>query len=167
MEQLHSSDSLLEFGQGFCSCICLQSIQCILSCRSALIDTLCLCTCSLRTRGISLTLLAIISGIIMLFVYIFRITKYITLIPSTVLHGFLISVGITIALGQIAWALWLNNPVLNIPTHKEIYLSLYEVYIHISHTNLIAFGTFVWGLSFLILGKIFFLLFQALLFLQS
>lgn len=103
-----------------------------------------------------LPLLAIISGIIMLFVYIFRITKYITLIPSTVLHGFLISVGITIALGQIAWALWLNNPVLNIPTHKEIYLSLYEVYIHISSTNLIAFGTFIWGLSFLILGKIFF-----------
>jgi MFS superfamily sulfate permease-like transporter len=78
----------------------------------------------------------------MLLVYIFRITKYITLIPSTVLHGFLISVGITIALGQIAGALGLNDPALQIPTHKEIYLSLYESYIHITSTNLAALSTF-------------------------
>ncbi len=103
-----------------------------------------------------LPLLAIVSGVIMLLVYAFRITKYITLIPSTVLHGFLISVGITIALGQIAGALGLNDPSLHIPTHKEIYLSLYEVYVHISETNLAALATFTGWLLFLILGRIFF-----------
>jgi SulP family sulfate permease len=105
---------------------------------------------------ILLPALAIIAWCIILLVYAFRITKYITLIPSTALHGFLISVGITIALGQISAALGLNDPAFHIPTHKEIYLTLYEVCKHISQVNIFATLVFLWGFGFLTIGKKYF-----------
>ncbi|MDD2870461.1 MAG: SulP family inorganic anion transporter [Candidatus Gracilibacteria bacterium] len=100
-----------------------------------------------------LPLLAICSGLIMYVIYLLKITKYITLIPSTVLHGFLISVGITIALGQISGALGLNNPVLNVPQHKEIYMNLFEVFNHITSTDIASFLLFAFGLVFLLIFK--------------
>lgn len=100
-----------------------------------------------------LPIVAIISWIIILLVYILKITKYITLIPSAVLHWFLISVGITIALSQIYWALWLNDPILNIPVHKEIYLNLLEVFNNINLINIYSFLVFFTWLWFLIILK--------------
>lgn len=100
-----------------------------------------------------LPLLAICSGLIMYVIYLLKITKYITLIPSTVLHWFLISVWITIALWQISGALWLNNPVLNIPQHKEIYMNLFEVFNHITSTDIASFLLFAFWLVFLLIFK--------------
>jgi|GEM_PF-6295275 len=80
-------------------------------------------------------MIAIIAGLMMLAIYFLKITKYITLLPSTVLHGFLISVGITIALGQISGALGLNNPLLHIPQHEEIYMNLFEIFKHIASVD--------------------------------
>lgn len=100
-----------------------------------------------------LPMIAIVSWAIMLLVYLLRITKYITLIPSTALHWFLISVWITIALGQLSWALWLNDPALQIATHKEIYMNIWEVIKHISQTNIAALVTFGLWLLFLIVCK--------------
>lgn len=99
-------------------------------------------------------LLAIVSWVIILVVYFLKITKYITLLPSSVLHWFLMSVGISIALSQLSWALGLNHPDLQIPTHKEIYYNLYEIVKHISQVNLYAFWVFlVWLISILITKK--------------
>lgn len=100
-----------------------------------------------------LPVVAIISWAIMLLVYMLRITKYITLIPSTALHWFLISVWVTIALGQLSAALWLNDPAIWLPTHKEIYMNIWEVITHISSTSYVAFWTFALWLGFLIVCK--------------
>ncbi|MGE4443648.1 MAG: SulP family inorganic anion transporter [Candidatus Altimarinota bacterium] len=103
-----------------------------------------------------LPLIAIFAGIFMLIIYFLKITKYITLIPSTALHGFLISVGITIALGQVSGALGLNDPVLGIPQHKEVLMNLIEVGKNIFHTNIVSVIVFSLGLGFLIVGKKYF-----------
>jgi len=100
-----------------------------------------------------LPVVAIISWVIILIIYLLKITKYITLIPSSVLHWFLISVGIVIALSQISWALWLNDPSLNITVHKEVYLNLLEVFNNINYINIWAFWVFLVWLLFLIFFK--------------
>lgn len=103
-----------------------------------------------------LPLIAIFAWIFMLIVYFLKITKYITLIPSTALHWFLISVWITIALWQVSWALWLNDPVLWIPQHKEVLMNLIEVGKNIFHTNIVSVIVFSLWLGFLIVGKKYF-----------
>lgn len=42
-------------------------------------------------------IVALVSGLLIFIVYTFKLSKYITLIPSSALHGFLLGVGITIA----------------------------------------------------------------------
>lgn len=103
-----------------------------------------------------LPLIAIFAWIFMLIIYFLKITKYITLIPSTALHWFLISVWITIALWQVSWALWLNDPVLWIPQHKEVLMNLIEVGKNIFHTNIVSVIVFSLWLGFLIVGKKYF-----------
>lgn len=103
-----------------------------------------------------LPLVAIFSGIFMLIIYFLKITKYITLLPSTALHGFLISVWITIALGQISGALGLNDPSLHIPQHKEIIENLIEIFHHYTSINFISLGTFAVWLTFLVVCKKYF-----------
>lgn len=98
-------------------------------------------------------LLALMSGFLILAVYFLKITKYITLIPSSVLHGFLMSVGITIALSQLNGALGLNTPELAIPQHKEIYLNVWETLKHIGSVNLMAILLSFWGLGVIIMSK--------------
>jgi SulP family sulfate permease len=48
---------------------------------------------------------AIGAGGIIFVVYAFRLSKYVTLIPSSALHGFLLGVGVTIAASQLNNAL--------------------------------------------------------------
>lgn len=103
-----------------------------------------------------LPVIAIISWFLMLIIYFLKITKYITLIPTTALHWFLISVWITIALWQISWALWLNDPLFNIPQHKEIFLNLLEISKNIIHSNIYALIVFLFGFWFLIICKKYF-----------
>ncbi|EKD65995.1 MAG: hypothetical protein ACD_49C00069G0003 [uncultured bacterium (gcode 4)] len=103
--------------------------------------------------AILLPIIAVISGFMILAVYFLKITKYITLLPSTVLHWFLISVWVTIALGQISGALGLNNPALWIHQHEEIYMNLYEIFKHISSIDLTSFWVFAIGFVFLIFTK--------------
>lgn len=98
-------------------------------------------------------LLSIISWVIMLIIYFLNITKYITLIPSSVLHWFLMSVGISIALTQINGALGLNTPELNIPQHKEIYLNLWETFKHIGSISIPTIVTFILWLGAILFSK--------------
>ncbi len=112
-----------------------------------------------------LPLIAIFSWVFMLIIYFLKITKYITLIPSTALHWFLISVWITIALWQISWALWLNNPALNIPQHKEIIMNLVEIFNNLMSVNIYSLVIFSLWLVFLILSKKYFPKFPWVIFL--
>ncbi len=100
-----------------------------------------------------LPVLSIVSGLLILLVSLLKLTRYVTLIPSTVLHGFLISVGITIALSQISGALGLNDPALGIPVHKEILLNLAEAFSHLGDSNPAAVATFAASLAFLVAAK--------------
>lgn len=108
-------------------------------------------------QGIALIpLLALISGLYILGIYFLWITKYLTLIPTSVLHGFLASVGITIALGQLSGALGLNEASIALPQHKEIYLNVIEVFKYIDQTNLAAFGLFGVSLASILASKKYF-----------
>lgn len=100
-----------------------------------------------------LPVLAIVSGLVVTLVSLLKLTRYVTLIPSTVLHGFLISVGVTIALSQIPGAFGFNDPSLNVPVHKEIYLNLAESFLRIGSANPMAVAVFVSGLAFLMVLK--------------
>lgn len=88
-----------------------------------------------------------------LVIYFLGITKYLTLIPTSVLHGFLASVGISIALSQLNGALGLNDPILQIPQHKELYLNVKETFTHIASTNISALVLFLISLAVLIISK--------------
>lgn len=110
-----------------------------------------------------LPLIAIFAWFFILLVYIFKLTKYITLIPSTALHWFLISVWVTIALWQLSWALWLNDPTLKIEQHHEIAMNIYELFKNIWSVNIASFITFWLGLSFLIICKKYFPKFPAVI----
>lgn len=111
-------------------------------------------------NGVSLLpYVAIISGICILLIYVFKIVQYITLIPTTALHWFLIWVGISIATGQLNWALWLN-----IPQSEKIYVWVWETFLHIGNTNLFAFWLFLICFVFLFLAKTKFPKFPAVIF---
>ncbi len=110
-----------------------------------------------------LPIIAIFAWLFMLLVYILKLTKYITLIPSTALHWFLISVWITIALWQLSGAMWLNDPALQIEQHNEIALNIYELFKNIWSINIFSFITFWLWLSFLIFCKKYFPKFPAII----
>ncbi len=112
-----------------------------------------------------LPFVTILSWIIILIIYFLKITKYIILIPSNTLHGFIMSVWITIFLSQLPAALWLNDPTLAIHFHKEIYLNIVEIFNNISHINITAFSIFWVWLSFLMIWKKYFPKFPSVIFL--
>ncbi len=107
-----------------------------------------------------LPFVTILSWIIILIIYFLKIIKYIILIPSNTLHGFIFAVWITIFLSQLPGALWLE-----IQTHKEIYLNVLEVFKHLSDVNIVAFIVFLSWLSFLMIWKKYFPRFPSVIFL--
>jgi MFS superfamily sulfate permease-like transporter len=62
-------------------------------------------------------LIALVSGIIEVFVYYLKLEKYCTIIPLSVLEGFSMGVAIVIGGGQLNNALGINP----IKRHKEFY----------------------------------------------
>ncbi len=103
---------------------------------------------------------AIMAWVIMLLIYFFQITKYITLIPTTALHGFLIWVGISIAAWQFNAAFGLT-----LPQSEKIYLWIFETIKNIGNTNFYTFGIFLIWFIFLIIAKKKFPKFPAVIFL--
>lgn len=69
------------------------------------------------------------SGIISILVWAMRWERYATVLPVSVLEGFSFAVGITIGLSQLINAFGLDKVKNDIPTHKEFYLNVYEVFI--------------------------------------
>jgi MFS superfamily sulfate permease-like transporter len=68
-------------------------------------------------------------------------------------------------LSQLPAALWLNDPILHIQTHKEVYLNIIEIFKHIWNISFMSLGIFWVWLSFLMVGKRFFPKFPSVIFL--
>ncbi len=94
---------------------------------------------SLSTGAIFLPFLAIMTGVIMLLVYVCRLEKYLIYIPTSVMYGFAAGVAILIAIGQLNDAFGL----INIPRHAHFLENIKETFGHISGFHLATFGVFL------------------------
>ena len=94
-----------------------------------------------------LPLLAILSGIVIFGVYLLKWDKYLVFIPSSVIHGFTLGVGITIALGQTNFALGLTG----LPVHDSLFMNFYESLMHAGQTHMPTLGIFGFTLAFIFL----------------
>lgn len=71
--------------------------------------------------------LAFLSGLIIIGAYFFKVDRYLTFIPSSVLHGFTLGVAIIIMLGQLNFALGLSG----LPKHVHLFDNVRETCAHI------------------------------------
>ena len=85
-----------------------------------------------------LPIIAILSGALMFVFYLLRWDRYLVFIPSSVMHGFTLGVGLTIGLGQLNFALGLQG----LPTHESFLLNLYESLLHITQAQIPTFALF-------------------------
>ncbi len=85
-----------------------------------------------------LPVLAIASGIVIFAVYLLRWDRYLVFIPSSVMHGFTLGVGLTIGLGQTNAALGLQG----LPPHDSLLRNFLESAAHVGQTNPHAFALF-------------------------
>jgi SulP family sulfate permease len=86
-----------------------------------------------------LPLLALLSGALVFVCYIFKWEKYLVFIPSSVMHGFTLGVGLTIGLGQLNSALGLSG----LPVHESALLNIWESLTHVSQFNPLTAGLFL------------------------
>lgn len=87
--------------------------------------------------------IAFLSGILVLIIWAFRLDRYIVFIPSSVIHGFTLSVAFIIGLGQINVALGLTG----LPSHERLVQNVLESFKHIGSTDFPTFGLFAIGLA--------------------
>ncbi len=99
----------------------------------------------------ALPTLAIISGILILIAYFFKLERYLFLIPSSVMSGFSLGVAVTIGLGQLPSALGLKG----LHVHESFVMNIWEALIHIQATHIPTVVLFLLGLLVLwILSKV-------------
>lgn len=91
------------------------------------------------------TSLTIMIGVLIMVFRATGVSKYITLIPSTALHGFMMGVGLIIGFSQLNNALGLFG----LPKHESMIENISETFHHISEISLIALGIFL--ASFIVL----------------
>jgi SulP family sulfate permease len=94
----------------------------------------------------SLPILAIASGVLVLLVYLFRLEKYIILIPASVLHGFTLGVACIIGLGQFNAALGISPAV----KHEMFIANLLESIKTVPSLDIGVVGITLIGLVFLL-----------------
>jgi len=92
-----------------------------------------------------LPMLAILSGIVIFAFYFLGWDKYLVFIPSSVMHGFTLGVGLTIGLGQINFALGLKG----LPPHDTLVLNVFESLMHVGQTEMHTFLLFAVTLGLL------------------
>lgn len=103
--------------------------------------------------GVSvLPLLAILTGLITLLVYVLRWERYIVFIPSSVVHGFTLGVAFIIGLGQLNFALGLKN----LPAHETLLENVLESMKHLSSVDWATVVLFLVGFVSLFVWRRFF-----------
>lgn len=97
----------------------------------------------------SLPILALAVGIWSFIIWSLKLTKYITLIPSTALHGFIAWVSLTIAFGQLTNVFGL----VGLTKHESVIANIIEVFSNLWSSNWVAFAVFVGWFLFLQVRK--------------
>ena len=92
-----------------------------------------------------LPIIAIVSGVIILIAWFFRLDRYIVFIPSSVIHGFTLAVAITIGFGQLNSSFGLKG----LTPHDTFVKNLIESLAHIGSTVPSTFTLFLIGLAIL------------------
>lgn len=90
-----------------------------------------------------------ISAVCMFAIYVLKLTKYITLIPSSALHGFMLWISLLIISTQVTNIFGLHD----LPWYEWIWWMFTTVYAHIYDSNIVAVCVFVWATLFLWLWK--------------
>lgn len=104
-----------------------------------------LAAAALQFGPAALSSIAIIAGVIILAAWALRIDKYITYIPSSVIHGFTLSVAVVIGFNQLNFAFGLTN----LPKHPEFLSNVLETFSHIQFASPTITGFFILSLAFL------------------
>ena len=93
----------------------------------------------------TLPILAIVSGVIILLVYVFHLAKYIIYVPASVVHGFTLGVAFLIAFNQFNFATGLSG----LEVHESFIMNLWESLKHITSIDPATLVVFFLGLIFL------------------
>lgn len=99
-----------------------------------------------------LPVLAILSGIMIFGFYLLKWDKYLIFIPSSVMHGFTLGVGLTIGLGQMNFALGLKG----LPVHETLLQNFLESLRHAAEMDAYTVALFTATLCLLFLIARFF-----------
>lgn len=93
--------------------------------------------------------LTLIVGAMIIAAYFLKLERYLILIPSSVIHGFTLGVAFIIGLGQLNFALGLQN----LPLHEHFFANLRESLLHIQELSWVAVITFAVFLAGLLIFK--------------
>ncbi|MES2623285.1 MAG: SulP family inorganic anion transporter [Patescibacteria group bacterium] len=104
-----------------------------------------LAAAALQFGPAALSSIAIIAGIIIIIAWALRLDKYITYIPSSVIHGFTLSVAIVIGFNQLNFAFGLTN----LTKHAGFLSNVLETFSHIQLASPAITGFFIFSLAFL------------------
>lgn len=96
--------------------------------------------------------LAICAGVLMLAIWLLKLDRYLVFIPSSVMYGFTLGVGLAIGLSQTNFILGLTG----LPAHESMLANLIESLRHIRDAKLPTVGLFVACLALLFAGVRFF-----------
>lgn len=83
-------------------------------------------------------MLALCSGVLMLVIWLLRLDRYLVFIPSSVMYGFTLGVGLAIGLSQLNAALGLSG----LPLHESLLANFLESLRHIGEAQLPTFTLF-------------------------
>jgi len=89
--------------------------------------------------------LAILSGILIIAAYIFKLEKYLIFVPSSTIHGFVLGVALIIIFNQMNFALGL----LNVPLHESFVQNVHETLKHILSFSPVSTTLFACSLAIL------------------
>lgn len=92
--------------------------------------------------------IAIISGCLVLVAYWFRVDRYLTFIPSSVLHGFTLGIAIILILSQLNFALGLSG----LPKHPHLFENVYETLRHFGSIDVTTSLVFACALALLFIS---------------
>lgn len=95
------------------------------------------------------SMLALISGLLILVAYFFKFERYLIFVPSSVVHGFTLGVAFIIGLNQMNFALGLKGMV----NQERFFANVIESIRHIPDTSIPAFIVFISFLAALFLFR--------------
>ncbi len=93
------------------------------------------------------SMLALLSGILILIAYFLKFERYLIFVPSSVIHGFTLGVAFIIGLNQVNSALGLTG----LTSHERFFDNVIESFTHLNSTSLSTFVVFTIFLASLLL----------------